>query len=158
MCRLSSTLQNLTTGFFYPPSYIIYCVFFQVSLLLNKDQLKEEIKILERSLRVKKQLAALQRYEQILSQKKRDSMDPDLFSQNEIIQLLMKWCRVVCAFYGIQVSFLWLRLFCIKIGKRVSLYWSNISGNKMCQTARKIRVFGLCIWSSTYFISKYFHL
>ena len=72
--------------------------------MLNKDQLKEEIMILERSLRVKKQLAALQRYEQILSEKKRESMDPDLFSQNEVVQLLMKWCRVVCAFYGIQVS------------------------------------------------------
>jgi hypothetical protein len=72
---------------------------------LNKDQLKEEIMILERSLRVKKQLAALQRYEQILSEKKRESMDPDLFSQNEVVQLLMKWCRIVCAFYGIQVSF-----------------------------------------------------
>lgn len=79
--------------------YLLY----KVGLLLNKEQLKEEIRILERSLKVKNQLAALQRYEYFLSQKKRDSIDPDLFSQNELIFLLMKWCRVVCAFYDIKV-------------------------------------------------------
>lgn len=73
---------------------------------MNKEQLKEEIRILERSLMVRNQLAALQRYEEFLSQKKRDSIDPDLFSQNELVMLLLKWCRVVSAYYGIQVQFI----------------------------------------------------
>ncbi|VDI49418.1 abnormal spindle-like microcephaly-associated protein [Mytilus galloprovincialis] len=100
------TCRDVVDGHREKTLKLLWCLIvqYQVSLLLNKEQLKEEIRILERSLMVKNQLAALQRYEEFLSQKKRDSLDPDLFSQNELVMLLLKWCRVVSAYYGIQVE------------------------------------------------------
>ncbi|CAG2201877.1 ASP [Mytilus edulis] len=98
------TCRDVVDGHREKTLKLLWCLIvqYQVSLLLNKEQLKEEIRILERSLMVRNQLAALQRYEEFLSQKKRDSIDPDLFSQNELVMLLLKWCRVVSAYYGIQ--------------------------------------------------------
>ncbi|XP_063422495.1 abnormal spindle-like microcephaly-associated protein homolog [Mytilus trossulus] len=100
------TCRDVVDGHREKTLKLLWCLIvqYQVSLLLNKEQLKEEIRILERSLMVRNQLAALQRYEEFLSQKKRDSIDPDLFSQNELVMLLLKWCRVVSAYYGIQVE------------------------------------------------------
>ncbi|XP_033731928.1 LOW QUALITY PROTEIN: abnormal spindle-like microcephaly-associated protein homolog [Pecten maximus] len=77
---------------------------YQVDVLLNKDQLKEEINILQRSLSVRNQLADLQRYEQGLSKKRRESAEQDLHMQSDSLLLLLRWCRTVCAFYHIKIE------------------------------------------------------
>ena len=74
---------------------------FKVELLLNEEQLKEEISILQKSLKVKSQLQNLLSYDQ---KPRRESAEPDLHTQNPRLNLLLKWCRTVCAFYNIKVS------------------------------------------------------
>ncbi|OWF49690.1 abnormal spindle-like microcephaly-associated protein homolog [Mizuhopecten yessoensis] len=77
---------------------------YQVDVLLNEEQLREEIDILQRSLRVRNQLEALHRYEQGLSKKRRESAEQDLHMQNDRLLLLLRWCRTVCAFYHIKIE------------------------------------------------------
>ncbi|XP_060083344.1 abnormal spindle-like microcephaly-associated protein homolog [Ylistrum balloti] len=77
---------------------------YQVDVLLNKENLREEINILQRSLYVRNQLAALQRYEQGLSKKRRESSEQDLHLQSDSLLLLLRWCRTVCAFYNIKIE------------------------------------------------------
>ena len=81
-------------------------------MLLNEEQLKEEIDILEKSLRVKSQLQNLLRIQQKPS---RESAGPDLHTQNPRLNLLLKWCRTVCAFYSIKVRILFVQLTIHKI-------------------------------------------
>ncbi|KAK3088489.1 hypothetical protein FSP39_019813 [Pinctada imbricata] len=77
---------------------------YQVSVLLSEEQLKEEIEILQKSLKVRNQLSALQRYEQGLKGKRRESAEPELHTKSKILGLVLKWCRVVCAFYNIKIE------------------------------------------------------
>lgn len=38
-----------------------------------------------------------------LQQNRRDSLYDDIYANNELVSLLLKWCRVVCLFYGVKV-------------------------------------------------------
>ncbi|XP_061184440.1 abnormal spindle-like microcephaly-associated protein homolog [Saccostrea echinata] len=77
---------------------------YQIGLILNVDQLKEEISALERSLQLRKHLQALKNYEMGLQHKRRESTCDDLYSNNELLASLLKWCRTVCLFYGLKVE------------------------------------------------------
>ena len=70
-------------------------------MLLNEDHLIEEIAILQKSLKVKNRLQKLLSYDQ---RPPRESSEPDLHTQNPRLNLLLKWCRTVCAFYNIKVT------------------------------------------------------
>lgn len=38
-----------------------------------------------------------------LQQNRRDSLYDDIYTNNELVSLLLKWCRAVCLFYGVKV-------------------------------------------------------
>ncbi|XP_073498962.1 abnormal spindle-like microcephaly-associated protein isoform X2 [Phyllobates terribilis] len=77
---------------------------FQVDVLLNIDQLKEEIKFLKSSYSVQKKLAALSAFSAPTMSKKRDSepLVPDNYSER--VLLLLEWVNAVCAFYRTKVE------------------------------------------------------
>ncbi|XP_053380194.1 abnormal spindle-like microcephaly-associated protein homolog [Mercenaria mercenaria] len=77
---------------------------YQVAMVINVEQIKEEVQILERSLRLKKQLHKLINLQTDVTSQRRESEGPDLHTQDERLNLLMKWCRAVCAFYDIKVE------------------------------------------------------
>uniref|UniRef100_A0A8C5WK29 Assembly factor for spindle microtubules n=1 Tax=Leptobrachium leishanense TaxID=445787 RepID=A0A8C5WK29_9ANUR len=77
---------------------------FQVDVLLNIEQLKEEIGFLKHSYNVQKKLAALRSFTSTDTVKKRES---DAFAPenyNERVLLLMEWVNAVCAFYSTKVE------------------------------------------------------
>ncbi|XP_074076994.1 abnormal spindle-like microcephaly-associated protein [Macrotis lagotis] len=78
---------------------------FQVNILLNLDQLKEEIVFLKRSLNLKRKINALSSYNNDLTcvkKNRRSSFSLEHHSEN--IKLLMDWVNAVCAFYSNRVE------------------------------------------------------
>ncbi|XP_067661837.1 abnormal spindle-like microcephaly-associated protein homolog [Haliotis asinina] len=76
---------------------------FQVDVLINLEQLREETSLLEQSLRVKVNMQKLLKIKQEDNLARRDS--GGLMSQdNERLEMLLKWCRVVCLHYGVKVE------------------------------------------------------
>ncbi|XP_041377587.1 abnormal spindle-like microcephaly-associated protein homolog [Gigantopelta aegis] len=81
-----------------------YLIFnFQVDVLINQEELTEEIKYLERSLRMK---ISMQKLLHVYpdSSARRDSGETDLCMENERLSLLLQWCRVVCLHYGVKIE------------------------------------------------------
>uniref|UniRef100_A0A5F8G5R4 Assembly factor for spindle microtubules n=1 Tax=Monodelphis domestica TaxID=13616 RepID=A0A5F8G5R4_MONDO len=78
---------------------------FQVDILLNLDQLKEEIVFLKHSLNIKRKMTALSSYPNGLTYvKKRMRSSFSLEHHNENVKLLMDWVNAVCAFYSNKVE------------------------------------------------------
>ncbi|XP_072919609.1 abnormal spindle-like microcephaly-associated protein [Hemitrygon akajei] len=77
---------------------------FQVEILLNEDQLREEIEFLKNNLHTSHKLAALRS----LSVPPHPVKDKDLNCLTEKyspqITLLMNWINAVCAYYGVKVE------------------------------------------------------
>ncbi|KAM9005806.1 abnormal spindle-like microcephaly-associated protein isoform 1-T1 [Sarcophilus harrisii] len=78
---------------------------FQVDILLNLDQLKEEIVFLKHSLNIKRKMTALLSYPNGLTyMKKNDQSSFSLEHHSENVKLLMDWVNAVCAFYSNKVE------------------------------------------------------
>ncbi|XP_050415465.2 abnormal spindle-like microcephaly-associated protein homolog [Patella vulgata] len=75
---------------------------FQVDVLIDIEQLKSEIAILEKTLRVKISMQKLLKLH-VDNQARRDSGEADVL-KNERLTLLLKWCRLVCLHYGIKIE------------------------------------------------------
>ncbi|XP_027699239.1 abnormal spindle-like microcephaly-associated protein isoform X2 [Vombatus ursinus] len=78
---------------------------FQVDILLNLDQLKEEIAFLRHSLNIKRKITTLSSYSNGLTcvkKSKRNSFSLEHHSEN--VKLLMDWVNAVCAFYNNKVE------------------------------------------------------
>ncbi|XP_018420050.1 PREDICTED: abnormal spindle-like microcephaly-associated protein [Nanorana parkeri] len=93
---------------------------FQVEVVLNVDNLKEEIKFLTHRYSTQKRLAALRALSFPTVAKKRDSNPFLPENYNEPVLLLMEWVNAVCAFYNTKVenftvSFSDGRVFCYLI-------------------------------------------
>lgn len=76
---------------------------YQVALLINMSELQEEIHVLERSLYVKQQLHRLKNFNNGKPMR-RESNEPALHTQDERLNLLLRWCKAVCARYNIQIE------------------------------------------------------
>ncbi|XP_022094618.1 abnormal spindle-like microcephaly-associated protein homolog [Acanthaster planci] len=83
---------------------------FQIGLLLNEQQLKEEIAIHRKNLRLRKDLNALATLPLTdtlmlgMGDNRRDSNEPNMYFKSSRLSLLLKWCQVVCSFYGLKVE------------------------------------------------------
>uniref|UniRef100_H3D460 Assembly factor for spindle microtubules n=1 Tax=Tetraodon nigroviridis TaxID=99883 RepID=H3D460_TETNG len=75
---------------------------FQVEVILDENQLREEIGFLKRALRTKQRLALL-RANQNLQRTSGPTSTPHKHSSVKI-SLLMDWVRAVCDFYGVKVE------------------------------------------------------
>ncbi|XP_059177929.1 abnormal spindle-like microcephaly-associated protein homolog isoform X2 [Physella acuta] len=79
-------------------------IHFQSSIQVNLEQLKEEIDLLLKSLQLK---LAMQKVGVLSSeecQARRDSGDTKFLMDNERLQLIFQWCRLVCLHYGVKVE------------------------------------------------------
>uniref|UniRef100_A0A8V0Y6N8 Assembly factor for spindle microtubules n=1 Tax=Gallus gallus TaxID=9031 RepID=A0A8V0Y6N8_CHICK len=76
---------------------------FQVDILLNVEQLKEEIKFLKNAHKIKMQLGALKLFSSCRVQED-SSSSPSPQSHSENVKLLMAWVNAVCGFYNIKVE------------------------------------------------------
>ncbi|KAL3871776.1 hypothetical protein ACJMK2_039754 [Sinanodonta woodiana] len=76
---------------------------YQVEVLLNEEQLREEVILLEKSLKVQNQLQLLQNLGK-KNQFRRESGEPELHTKSPRLNLLLRWCRAVCAFYKMKIE------------------------------------------------------
>ncbi|XP_005095167.1 abnormal spindle-like microcephaly-associated protein homolog [Aplysia californica] len=79
-------------------------IHFQNSVQVNEEHLREEISLLEKSLRL---TVALQSVGAILArgcEARRDSGDSNLPQDNEMMRLVFQWCRLVALHYGVKVE------------------------------------------------------
>ncbi|POI31802.1 hypothetical protein CIB84_004447, partial [Bambusicola thoracicus] len=81
---------------------------FQVDILLNVEQLKEEIKFLKNAHKIKMQLGALKLFSSCRVQEDNTS-SPSPQSHSENVKLLMAWVNAVCGFYSIKVKCLFFK-------------------------------------------------
>ncbi|WAQ95520.1 ASPM-like protein [Mya arenaria] len=77
---------------------------YQVAVLINEEQLKEEVRLLERSLAVRQRLSRLAALKPVDGLNHRNSDAGDLHTQDDRLNLLLKWCRAVCAHFNIQIE------------------------------------------------------
>lgn len=105
----------------------------QVEFILNEAQLRDEIRFLQQNLHLKNCMAALESSQvdiEMLGMKlsictpeyhlwhyadknlnsvvglprdKRESVDPGAYFKSTTLSLLLRWCAVVCAYYGLKV-------------------------------------------------------
>ncbi|XP_077440379.1 abnormal spindle-like microcephaly-associated protein [Vanacampus margaritifer] len=75
---------------------------FQVEVILNEDQLREEIVFLRRTLRSKQRLASL-RAGQALEPRAQKTRVPYEHCSTKVV-LLMEWARAVCDFYNLTLE------------------------------------------------------
>ena len=83
-------------------------------------QLQEEIDFLEENLRVKTQLHALMCDELDVSRKSLSGGDPELYKSSPTLCLLLKWCKAVCAYYGMKVRS--ATCFCFVIYRQIATF------------------------------------
>ncbi|XP_072199461.1 abnormal spindle-like microcephaly-associated protein [Excalfactoria chinensis] len=77
---------------------------FQVDILLNVEQLKEEIKFLKNAHKIKMQLGALKLFSSCCRIREDNCSSPSPQSHGENVKLLMAWVNAVCGFYNIKVE------------------------------------------------------
>uniref|UniRef100_A0A8C3LB66 Abnormal spindle microtubule assembly n=1 Tax=Chrysolophus pictus TaxID=9089 RepID=A0A8C3LB66_CHRPC len=77
---------------------------FQVDILLNVEQLKEEIKFLKNAHKIKMQLGALKLFSSCCRIQEDNSSSPSPQSHGENVKLLMAWVNAVCGFYNMKVE------------------------------------------------------
>ncbi|KAH9505368.1 hypothetical protein Btru_058528 [Bulinus truncatus] len=79
-------------------------IHFQSSVQVNMEHLKDEIDLLTKSLQLK---LAMQKIGAIAIKEclaRRDSGETRLLLENEALQLIFQWCRLVCLHYGVKVE------------------------------------------------------
>ncbi|GAB1599350.1 spindle-like microcephaly-associated homolog [Argonauta hians] len=74
---------------------------FQVDILLDINQLRDEVQVLKRCLEKKQLVRKLAGVKDLI---KRNSVDGLLKPENEKHQLLFEWCQAVSAHYGLQIE------------------------------------------------------
>ncbi|BFZ20292.1 hypothetical protein BsWGS_23331 [Bradybaena similaris] len=79
-------------------------IHFQSSVLVNETHLKEEIDILMKSLRLKIAMQKIGALSIEDCQARRDSGDTKLLMENQRLQLIFQWCRLVCLHYGLKIE------------------------------------------------------
>ncbi|NXJ11136.1 ASPM protein, partial [Odontophorus gujanensis] len=77
---------------------------FQVDVLLDVEQLKEEIKFLKNAHKIKMQLGALKLFSSSCRIQEDNSSSPSPQNHSENVKLLMAWVNAVCGFYNIKVE------------------------------------------------------
>ncbi|OXB68288.1 hypothetical protein ASZ78_016689 [Callipepla squamata] len=77
---------------------------FQVDVLLDVEQLKEEIKFLKNAHKIKMQLGALKLFSSCCGVQEDSSGSPSPQNHSENVKLLMAWVNAVCGFYNIKVE------------------------------------------------------
>ncbi|XP_065599126.1 abnormal spindle-like microcephaly-associated protein [Cyrtonyx montezumae] len=77
---------------------------FQVDVLLDVKQLKEEIKFLKNAHKIKMQLGALKLFSSCCRIQEDNSGSPSPQNHSENVKLLMAWVNAVCGFYNIKVE------------------------------------------------------
>ncbi|OXB84182.1 UNVERIFIED_CONTAM: hypothetical protein H355_007065 [Colinus virginianus] len=77
---------------------------FQVDVLLDVEQLKEEIKFLKNAHKMKMQLGALKLFSSCCGVQEDSSGSPSPQNHSENVKLLMAWVNAVCGFYNIKVE------------------------------------------------------
>lgn len=65
-------------------------------MVLDEGELCEEVEVLERQ--KPHPIAAL------YCNPRRSSLEPNIFFNEPTLSLLLRWCRAVCAIYGVPVS------------------------------------------------------
>ncbi|XP_064648823.1 abnormal spindle-like microcephaly-associated protein homolog [Lineus longissimus] len=80
---------------------------FQVDLLIDERQLREEIAFLQNNFRIQRDLAKVSddlesRY--LGLPRDQDAAEQELYFRSERLNLLLKWCKAVCAYYGVSVE------------------------------------------------------
>ena len=102
--RTFYTYKKLTTDILirFNGSYL-----FQVNVLINEQHLKDEIAYLQKHKKVHTQLVAALKCENLemlgLARDRRESMDEDVYFKSERLSLLLKWCKIICSYYGMKV-------------------------------------------------------
>ncbi|CAH1785861.1 unnamed protein product, partial [Owenia fusiformis] len=76
---------------------------FQVSMVLNMTQLKDEIDFLSKDLKVKSALVKISKLEQV-HEEEDTGPESDMMLHNKDLEMLMKWCQCVCAYYDIKID------------------------------------------------------
>ncbi|CAL1537151.1 unnamed protein product [Lymnaea stagnalis] len=79
-------------------------IHFQCSIKVNMDHLKEEIDMLIKSLQLKLAMQKVGVLSKEGCQARRDSGGTQLLMENERLQLIFQWCRLVCLHYGVTVE------------------------------------------------------
>ena len=76
-------------------------------MLINEEQLKDEINFLQKHKKLQARLVAALKFEDPemlgLARGRRESMEEDIYFKSERLSLLLKWCRIVCSYYGMKV-------------------------------------------------------
>ena len=75
--------------------------------MINEEHLKEEIAYLQKHKKVHSQLVAALKWENSemlgLARDRRESLEEDVYFKSERLSLLLKWCKIVCSYYGMKV-------------------------------------------------------
>lgn len=71
---------------------LLECYFFQVSILVNEEKLKDEIQYIRKQ------------YEVHRTTRLSDDCDLTVYFQSSRLELLLKWCQVICQQYGLKVG------------------------------------------------------
>ncbi|XP_041471863.1 LOW QUALITY PROTEIN: abnormal spindle-like microcephaly-associated protein homolog [Lytechinus variegatus] len=75
---------------------------YQVGVMLNEEQIREEIAFLTKHRKLKEKMSALKGLNQGPSQPNLDG--PHLYFKSPQLMLLMDWCKAVCSFYDMQIE------------------------------------------------------
>ncbi|XP_071499348.1 abnormal spindle-like microcephaly-associated protein homolog [Diadema antillarum] len=77
---------------------------YQVGVMLNEKQLKEEIAFLTKNRRLRRQFDALKTGATQQRPSGPGADGPHLYFKSSQLMLLMDWCKAVCSFYGMQIE------------------------------------------------------
>ncbi|XP_054761637.2 abnormal spindle-like microcephaly-associated protein homolog [Lytechinus pictus] len=75
---------------------------YQVGVMINEEQIREEIAFLTKHRKLKEKMSALKGLNQGPSQPSLDG--PHLYFKSPQLMLLMDWCKAVCSFYDMQIE------------------------------------------------------
>ncbi|XP_077986991.1 abnormal spindle-like microcephaly-associated protein homolog [Glandiceps talaboti] len=78
---------------------------FQINVRLNAEKVKEETAFLRKNLILQKKLAAVALLDTVQPKdEERRTSDPGLYFKSERLNLLLQWCKAVCAYYGMKIE------------------------------------------------------
>ncbi|XP_072172217.1 abnormal spindle-like microcephaly-associated protein homolog [Diadema setosum] len=77
---------------------------YQVGVMLNEKQLKEEIAFLTKNRQLRRQFDALKTGATQQRPSGPGANGPHLYFKSSQLMLLMDWCKAVCSFYGMQIE------------------------------------------------------
>ncbi|XP_074655688.1 uncharacterized protein LOC141909201 [Tubulanus polymorphus] len=80
---------------------------YQVNVLVDEEQLKDEIHFLKQNLNLQRELEAFNNDEDTalgLPRSRQSCNADDLYFKSPCLSLLLKWCQVVCSYYAMKVE------------------------------------------------------